>query len=115
MHVNHVSKGMDLVWDLSLVLKEPSEGAKRDALNNWVTSASQVTLKTVADKQNKIKYNLEERMDNISAQTEMLEKAGMTMDQTFVAAMKSGLELPLSRSMLRRVCHRAWLSRSARV
>ncbi|UKZ60127.1 uncharacterized protein TrAtP1_001412 [Trichoderma atroviride] len=35
MHVSHVSKGMDLAWDLSQVLKESSEvAAKRDALNN---------------------------------------------------------------------------------
>lgn len=40
--------------------------AKRDALNNWATSASQAILKTVA------------------------EKAGGTMDQTVVANMKTG-------------------------
>lgn len=39
--------------------------AKRDALNNWVNSASQAILKTVA------------------------EKAGVTMDQTFVVALKT--------------------------
>ncbi|KAM0524468.1 hypothetical protein ACHAPE_000562 [Trichoderma viride] len=76
MHVNHVSKGMDLVWDLSQMLKEPSEVAvKRDALNNWATSVPQAILETVADKQNEIKYNLEERIENISAQNKMLEKA----------------------------------------
>jgi cation transport regulator ChaB len=91
MHVNHVSKGMELVWDLSQVLKEPSEvAAKRDALNNWATSASQAILKTVADKQNEIKDGLEDRISNISEQTQMLEKVGVTMDQTFVAAMQTG-------------------------
>lgn len=116
MHVNHGFKGMDLAWDLSQVLKEPSEVAvKRNALNNWAANASQAILKTIADKQNEIKYNLEERIEDISAQTEMLEKAGVTMDQTFVAAMKTGLELLLLRSMLRRTCYRAWLSRLARI
>lgn len=91
MHVNHISKGMELVWDLSQVLKEPSEvRAKRDALNNWATKASQAILKTVADKQNEIKENLEERIENIAEQTQMLEKVGVTMDSTFVAAMKTG-------------------------
>lgn len=91
MHVNHVSKGMDLVWDLSQVLKEPSEvAAKRDALNNWAQSASQAILKTVTDKQNEIKEGLEERIENIAEQTEMLQKVGVTTDPTFAAAMKTG-------------------------
>ncbi|KAK1252945.1 hypothetical protein MKX08_004132 [Trichoderma sp. CBMAI-0020] len=57
-------------------LKELREAAEeRDVLNNWATSVPQAILKTVADKEN---------------DTEMLEKAGVTMDQTFVAVMRTG-------------------------
>jgi hypothetical protein len=92
MHVEHVSRGIELVWDLSQVLKDPSQvRAKRDALNNWADKASKAILKTVADKQNEIKDGLEQRIENIAEQTQMLEKVGMApMDPVFVAAMKTG-------------------------
>ncbi|KAJ4348640.1 uncharacterized protein N0V89_010018 [Didymosphaeria variabile] len=92
MHVEHVSKGIDLVWDLSQVLKDESQvRAKRDALNNWAEAASRAIMKTIGEKQNEIKEGLRERIDNIAEQTQMLEKAGVPKpDPVFVAAMKTG-------------------------
>jgi hypothetical protein len=92
MHVDHVSKGIDLVWDLSQVIKEPSQvRVKRDALNNWADGASKAILKIVGDKQNEIKEGLEQRIENIAQQTQMLEQAGVAApDPSFVAAMKTG-------------------------
>lgn len=92
MHVEHVSKGIEKVWDLSQVLKDPNQvRVKRDALNAWADGASKAILRTVADKQDEIKNGLEQRIENISEQTQMLEKAGVAApDPAFVAAMKTG-------------------------
>jgi hypothetical protein len=92
MHVDHVSKGIEKVWDLSQVLKDPNQvRTKRDALNTWADGASKAILKTVADKQNEIKEGLEQRVENIAEQTQMLEKVGVAApDPVFVAAMRTG-------------------------
>jgi hypothetical protein len=92
MHVDHVSKGIEKVWDLSQVLKDPNQvRVKRDALNNWADGASKAILKTVADKQNEIKEGLEQRIESIADQTQMLEKVGVAApDPAFVAAMRTG-------------------------
>ena len=92
MHVDHVSKGIEKVWDLSQVLKDPNQvRAKRDALNAWADGASKAILKTVADKQNEIKDGLEQRVENIAEQTQMLEKVGVpAQDPAFAAAMRTG-------------------------
>lgn len=92
MHVEHVSKGIDLVWDLSQVLKEESQvRAKRDALNNWADAASKAIMKTIGEKQNEIKEGLDQRIENLAEQTQMLEKIGVPKpDPVFVSAMKTG-------------------------
>ncbi|KAI9655261.1 MAG: hypothetical protein M1829_000674 [Trizodia sp. TS-e1964] len=92
MHVEHIALGIDKVWDLSRVLKDPNEvRAKRDALNSWADGASRAILKTVEDKQNEIKDGLEQRIESIAEQTQMLEKVGVAPpDPLFLAAMKTG-------------------------
>ncbi|KAG4253200.1 hypothetical protein FPRO03_07160 [Fusarium proliferatum] len=91
MHVDHVSKGMELVWDLSKVVKDPDVvREKRKALNDWADGASQAIMKTVAEKQNEIKDGLQSRIENIAEQTQMLEKVGVKTDPAFTAAMKTG-------------------------
>ncbi|KAF1945147.1 hypothetical protein EJ02DRAFT_431759 [Clathrospora elynae] len=92
MHVEHVSQGIELVWELSKVLKNESEvRAKRDALNSWADAASKAILKTIGEKQNEIKEGLEQRIENMAEQTQMLEQIGVAApDPTFVAAMKTG-------------------------
>lgn len=92
MHVDHVSKGMELVWDLSKVVKDPEEvRTKRAALNDWADGASRAIMKTVAEKQSEIKEGLDSRIENIAEQTEMLHKVGVPKpDPAFVDAMKTG-------------------------
>jgi hypothetical protein len=92
MHVGHVSKSIELVWDLSKVLKHDSQvREKRDALNKWADDASKAIMKTIGEKQNEIKEGLEQRIENMDEQTQMLEQIGVAApDPTFVAAMKIG-------------------------
>ncbi|KAJ4362264.1 hypothetical protein N0V83_010357 [Neocucurbitaria cava] len=91
MHVEHVTVGIDLVWNLSQPNDEGQVRTKRDALNNWADKASKAILKTVDGKQNEIKEGLQERVDSIAEQTQMLEKAGVPApDPMFVNAMKTG-------------------------
>jgi hypothetical protein len=92
MHVQHVAKGINLVWELSKVLEDDSQvREKRDALNKWADDASETILKTIGDKQNEIKDGLEQRIENMAEQTQMLEQIGVAApDPTFVAAMKTG-------------------------
>jgi len=92
MHVDHVSKGMELVWDLSKVTKNPDElRTKRTALNDWADGATHAIMKTVEEKQSDIKQGLESRIENIAEQTEMLHKVGVPKpDPVFAAAMKTG-------------------------
>ncbi|KAH8702709.1 hypothetical protein GQ44DRAFT_589153, partial [Phaeosphaeriaceae sp. PMI808] len=74
MHVDHVIKGIDIVWELSQVLKDQSQvKAKRDKLNKWAEEASKAIMKTVGEKQNEIRDGLQDRVDSISEQTQMLE------------------------------------------
>jgi hypothetical protein len=92
MHVEHVSQGIDLVWDLSKPLKDESQvREKRDKLNNWAEEASKAILKSVGDKQNEIRDGLNERIERLAEQTQMLEKIGVPKaDPVFVQAMKTG-------------------------
>ncbi|KAG8627095.1 hypothetical protein KVT40_004578 [Elsinoe batatas] len=92
MHVDHVSKGIELVWDLSQVLKDESQVRnKRDKLNTWAEEASKAIMKTVGEKQNEIRDGLNERIEGIAEQTQMLEKIGVPKpDPVFVGAMKTG-------------------------
>jgi hypothetical protein len=92
MHAEHVAKGIDLVWDLSQVLKDPNQvKTKRDALTTWAENASKAIMKTVEEKQNEIKEGLEGRIENLAEQTQMLEKVGVpTPDPVFALAMKTG-------------------------
>ncbi|KAB2108972.1 hypothetical protein AG0111_0g3058 [Alternaria gaisen] len=93
MHVEHVAKGIDLVWDLSQVLKDPSQvKTKRDALTAWAEVASKAILKTIDEKQNEIKEGLEGRIESLAEQTQMLEKVGVPApDPAFTLAMKTGV------------------------
>ena len=92
IHVDHVSKGIELVWNLSKVLKDDSQvREKRDALNKWADDASKAIMRTIGDKQNEIKEGLEQRIEKTAEQTQMLEQIGVAApDPTFVAAMKTG-------------------------
>lgn len=92
MHVDHVSKGMELVSDLTKVVKDPEEiRTKRGALNNWADGATRAIMRTISEKQNEIKDGLGSRIENIAEQTQMLQKVGVPKpDPAFVAAMKTG-------------------------